>query len=281
MKAAVKLKLNSDEKSIISHCKIRLFVKISMASSFCSLISFLREPFHIAFHLFVNISTSHLICSWTFSHRISFVREFAHRTSFVCFRIPYDTPFSSWLKPRQISFCSELNSNIVSFNLFANLAMTSLLFVNSDTVNLFFFSEWHDLNWKKMRWTRHTSRMQAACVRWYDRKNWRKEVTRKILIRWADYIVVNLRDIEWGGVLDSSGSEFGPVVGSCEHGNPVQFSKFSLALASAVTLGFGFHDQIFVPSKLLRVLKWGFIFDGRSSLTTTGHSHSLLNSRKL
>jgi hypothetical protein len=36
--------------------------------------------------------------------------------------------------------------------------------------------------------------------------------------RWVDNIKMDLRGIQWYG-LDWSGSEYGPVEGSCEHGN--------------------------------------------------------------
>jgi hypothetical protein len=36
----------------------------------------------------------------------------------------------------------------------------------------------------------------------------------------------------------------------------------------------GIHDHIFVPSRLLCVLKWGLIFEERRGLTAAGHSPS-------
>jgi hypothetical protein len=37
--------------------------------------------------------------------------------------------------------------------------------------------------------------------------------------RWVDNIKMNLREIEWGWYgLDRTGSGYGPVEGSCEHG---------------------------------------------------------------
>jgi hypothetical protein len=49
-------------------------------------------------------------------------------------------------------------------------------------------------------------------------------------------------------------------------------SKLLLVLASTVVLGIGTHDHIFVLSVLLRVLKWGLLFDEKRAVTTTGHS---------
>jgi hypothetical protein len=123
------------------HIAFHLFVNIFTSHFICSWtfsqrILFVCEYFHIAFHLFMNIFTSHFIFSWTFSHRFSFVRKFGHRSFyFFIFWIHYYTPFSSSLQPRQISFCSDWNGNIASFNLFVNPDMTRFLFVNSDTVN--------------------------------------------------------------------------------------------------------------------------------------------------
>jgi hypothetical protein len=47
-----------------------------------------------------------------------------------------------------------------------------------------------------------------------------------------------------------------------------------LVLASTVILGIGIYD-IFFHFRLLRVLKWGLLFDERRALTTTDHSPSI------
>jgi hypothetical protein len=56
--------------------------------------------------------------------------------------------------------------------------------------------------------------------------------------------------------------------------SPVQSSKFLLALASTVVLGFRLlwdSWPYFVLSRLLRALKWGLLFDKRRGLAITGH----------
>jgi hypothetical protein len=45
-----------------------------------------------------------------------------------------------------------------------------------------------------------------------------KETTGKIRPRWVDNIEMDLREIGWDG-LDSSGSGYGSVEGSCDNGN--------------------------------------------------------------
>jgi hypothetical protein len=56
----------------------------------------------------------------------------------------------------------------------------------------------------------------------------------------------------------------------------VQSSKLLLVLTSTVILGFGYTRDPWPHffCRLLRVLKWGHLFDERWGLTTTGHSHS-------
>jgi hypothetical protein len=58
--------------------------------------------------------------------------------------------------------------------------------------------------------------------------------------------------------------------------NPEKSCWSSPAQLFLVSGPVGTHDQIFVLSRLLRVLKWGPLFD--YSLTTTGHSPSLVGS---
>jgi hypothetical protein len=64
------------------------------------------------------------------------------------------------------------------------------------------------------------------------------------------------------GVLDSCGK------------SAKSRSKFLLVLASTVLVSgpVGNFDCTFVPTRLLRVLKWGLLFDERRGLTAIGHS---------
>jgi hypothetical protein len=45
-----------------------------------------------------------------------------------------------------------------------------------------------------------------------------------------------------------------------------QSSKLLLTLVSIIVFGFGAHDNICVLSRLLRVLKWCFLFDEKGCL---------------
>jgi hypothetical protein len=56
--------------------------------------------------------------------------------------------------------------------------------------------------------------------------------------------------------------------------SPVQYSNFFWHSPAQFLISgsFGTHDHIFVLSTLLRVLKWGLLFDERRGLTVTGHS---------
>jgi hypothetical protein len=57
----------------------------------------------------------------------------------------------------------------------------------------------------------------------------------------------------------------------------LQSSKFMLvspAQSFLVSGPVGTHDHIFVLPQILRVLKWGLLFDERRGLTNTGYSIS-------
>jgi hypothetical protein len=54
----------------------------------------------------------------------------------------------------------------------------------------------------------------------------------------------------------------------------VNYGWSSPAQSFLASSSVGNHDHIFVLSRLLRILKWGFLFVERRGLTITGHSSS-------
>jgi hypothetical protein len=77
--------------------------------------------------------------------------------------------------------------------------------------------------------------------------------------------------------FDSSSNALDLNSGGCRFRSQLghQSSKLMLALVSTVLLLSGpvrTHDHIFVLSRLVRVFKWGLLFDERRGLTSTGPS---------
>jgi hypothetical protein len=73
---------------------------------------------------------------------------------------------------------------------------------------------------RRMRWAGHVARMGE------DRKSYKALVGKpegkrplgRPRCRWEDGIRIDLKEIGWGGGVDSTGSGQGPVAGSCERG---------------------------------------------------------------
>jgi hypothetical protein len=75
---------------------------------------------------------------------------------------------------------------------------------------------------------------------------------------------VNIYKTFWKELMVCFPVQFSPA--NCSWPSPAQ----SLLASGPV----GTHNHIFVLSRLLRVLKWGLLFDERRDMTTTGHSPS-------